>query len=85
LLDSGILDSDSTSRSEAALAVGSDTEGFQRVLDAAPESLRPDLELLRSVLIRPDENGQRRGDPVVVESVRAVRAATPPDVCGWMR
>lgn len=85
LLDSGILDSDESSRSAAADAVGSDIEGFERVLDAAPGSLRPDLERLRAVLLQPEEIGQRRGDPDVVESVRAVRDATPPDVCGWMR
>lgn len=85
LLDSGILDSDEASRSAAADAVESDAEGFERVLDAAPESLRPDLERLRIVLVKPDEIEVRRGDPLVVDSVRAVRDATPPDVCGWMR
>lgn len=85
LLDSGILDSDEASRSAAADAVGSDTDGFERVLDAAPEPLRPDLERLRAVLMKPEQIGQRRTDPLVVESVQAVRDATPPDVCGWMR
>lgn len=85
LLDSGILDSDEASRSAAAAAAGSDTEGFERVLDAAPESLRPDLERLRAVLMEPEQIEERRADPVVVESVQVVRDATPPDVCGWAR
>ncbi|HPU39849.1 MAG TPA: hypothetical protein PLS63_09760 [Microthrixaceae bacterium] len=85
LLDSGILDSDEASRSAAAVAVGSDTEGFEEVLDAAPASLRPDLERLRAVLVNPEQIEERRADPVVVESVQVVRDATPPDVCGWVR
>lgn len=85
LLDSGILDSDEASRRAAAAAVASDIEGFERVLDAAPESLHPDLERLRAVLTSPEQIEGRRADPVVRESVQAVRDATPPDVCGWMR
>lgn len=85
LLDSGILDSDEASRRAVADAVGSDTEGFERVLDAAPESLHPDLERLRAVLTRPEQIDERGADPVVRESVQAVRDATPPDVCAWMR
>jgi hypothetical protein len=85
LLDSGILDSNEASRSAAADAVGSDAEGFERVLDAAPESLRPDLERLRALLVKPEQIEERRADPLVVESVQAVRDATPPDVCGWVR
>jgi hypothetical protein len=85
LLDSGILDSNAASRRAAADAVGSDTDGFERVLDAAPKPLRPDLERLRAVLLKPEQIEERRADPVVVESVQAVRDATPPDVCGWVR
>jgi len=85
LLDSGILRSDEASRNAAADAVRSGTEGFERVLDAAPESLQPDLERLRGVLVTPDEIEERRADPLVVGSVQAVRDATPPDVCGWVR
>lgn len=85
LLDSGILDSNAASRRAAADAAGSDTDGFERVLDAAPAPLRPDLERLRAVLMRPEQIEEHRSDPVVVESVQAVRDATPPEVCSWMR
>jgi hypothetical protein len=85
LLDSGILDSDEASRSAAAVAVRSDTEGFEEVLDAAPASLRPDLKRLRAVLVNPEQIEDRRADPVAVQSVQVVRDTTPPHVCGWMR
>jgi hypothetical protein len=85
LLDSGILRSDDASRRAAADAVRSDHDGFERVRDAAPASLRPDLERLLELLADSDEAKKRRADPLVVDSVRAVRDATPPDVCGWVR
>lgn len=85
LLDSGILESDEATRRAAAVAVQADTKGFDRVMDAAPGSLRPDLELLRSLLLDPDAIEEGRDDVDINEAVQAVVRASPPDVCGWMR
>lgn len=85
LLDSGILASDAATRRSAAEAVRTDTEGFDEVLKAAPDSLRPHLERLRLILLEPDVVETRRDDPVIVESVRAVRDASRPDMCDWVR
>ena len=85
LLDSGIIDSDEATQRASAAAVKGDNKGFEQVLDVAPSSLRPDLQLLRDVLMKPDEVEVLRVEPSVVEAIHAVRNATPPDVCGWVR
>lgn len=85
LLDAGILKSDESTRRVAAAAVRADTEGFDEVMAAAPESLRPDLLRLRLVLLDPDSIESNRDDPDIVESIQAVLEASPPQVCNWVR
>jgi hypothetical protein len=85
VLYAAILHGDAATRTAVARAVRSDTEGFERVLEAAPASLRPDLALLREVLLVPEQIEARRGDPVVVEAIDAVIVASPPRVCDWVR
>lgn len=85
LLDDGIRQADAATRHAAAEAVRADTEGFETVMETAPDELRPQLRQLRSLLLDPDAVLQRREDPDVVAAVRSVTDASPPDVCGWMR
>ncbi|HTO00416.1 MAG TPA: hypothetical protein VL068_07050, partial [Microthrixaceae bacterium] len=54
VMDAGILKSDEPTRQAAAIAVRGDTEGFDAVMAAAPDYLRPHLLRLRSVLLDPD-------------------------------
>lgn len=85
LLDDGILEGDRPTLEAAAAAVRRPSNGFDRVLAAAPEDLRPALERLDKLLRDPDAVVTRRNDPAVGADIKAVTDATPPELCGWLR
>ena len=84
LLHDGILHGNEASRTAAAKAVRSDTQGFERVIDAAPGPLRPDLLRLKAALLNPEEFETHRADPLVAESIQAVLIAPPSPGCNWV-
>jgi hypothetical protein len=85
LLDGGILYGDRSTLEAAAVATRDASNGFDRVLGAAPVELRPALERLEALLSDPDAVVNGRNESAVLADIRAVTAATPPELCGWVR
>lgn len=70
----GVTDANQASREAMANRVVADRAGFARVLEAAPEELRPALDRLYALISDPVESAARHADPDVVDDVAEVDA-----------
>lgn len=70
----GVTDANQASREAIANRVVADQPGFARVLEAAPEELRPALNRLYALISDPVASAAHHADPDVLDDVAAVDA-----------